>query len=211
MKRKPLIIGITGGSGTGKTSFIRSLLERFQENELCLISQDDFYKPREEQKPDLKGIKNYDRPKSIDKATFRKTIETVMKGKIVRQKEYTFNNSKAVAKEIEFKPAPIILVEGLYVFHYKKIADLLDIKVFLEARDDLKVIRRIRRDRVERNYPLEDVLYRYQNHVTPSYLRYTLPYKGEADIVINNNYHYERGLDILEGFIKQRLLDYTSK
>ena len=82
----------------------------------------------------------------------------------------------------------------------------MDLKVFLHAKENLKVIRRIKRDRVERNYPLDDVLYRYENHVLPTFEKYILPYKEDADLVINNNTAFAGGLAVLEGFIKSRLM-----
>jgi uridine kinase len=106
---------------------------------------------------------------------------------------------------LTFYPAPVIIVEGLFVFHYKKIAPLLDLKVFINAKENLKVIRRIYRDQVERNYPIEDVLYKYQHHVLPAYERYILPYKEEADLVINNNEHFDQGLKVLIGFLKNAM------
>ena len=202
---KPLIIGITGGSGSGKTTFIRRLKERFTEAELCVISQDDYYRPRDEQKIDNLGVRNFDRPSSIDKKAFTKDIKRLVEGKEVLRQEYTFNNEKATPEMLCFQPAPIILVEGIFVFHFKKIRKMLDIRVFLHAKENLKVIRRIRRDKEERNYPLEDVLYRYEHHVLPTFERYIKPYMDEADIIINNNLHFDRGLEMLAGFLRQYL------
>ncbi len=202
---KPYLIGICGGSGSGKTSFIRRLRQSFSEEQVCIVSQDDYYLPREQQHRDPNGEQNFDLPKSIDKKRFRHDIEKLMGGESVTIEEYVFNNPEAKPKILVFKPAPIIIVEGLFVFHYKKIAAHLDLKVFINAKENLKVIRRIMRDQVERGYPLDDVLYKYQHHVLPSYERFILPYKEEADVVVNNNRDFERGLEVLEGFLKQKL------
>jgi uridine kinase len=202
---KPLIVGICGGSGSGKTTLIRELKTTFEKKELCIISQDDYYRPREEQEIDAEGIKNFDLPKSIDKKAFYKDVKKLIEGKAVHRTEYTFNNEKAHPKELVFEPAPIIIVEGIFVFHFKKVRSLLDLKIFLHAKENLKVIRRIKRDKEERNYPLEDVLYRYENHVLPTFERYIKPYMDEADIIINNNKHYEMGLGVLTGFFHNYL------
>lgn len=201
----PFIIGICGGSGSGKTSFIRRLRDQFTEAELCIVSQDDYYKPRHEQKADGKGILNFDLPNSIDKKSLRQDIERLKNGEVVTRVEYTFNNEQAEPKPLTFHPAPVIIVEGLFVFHYKKLAPLFDLKIFINAKDNLKVIRRILRDRVERNYPLEDVLYRYEHHVLPAYERFIEPYREEADVVINNNQDFNRGLAVITGFISQKI------
>jgi uridine kinase len=111
----------------------------------------------------------------------------------------------AKAKELTFEPAPIIIVEGLFVFHFAEIAESMDMKVYVHAKDNLKVIRRIRRDQVERNYPLDDVLYRYQHHVLPAFEQYIAPYKEDADLVINNNHSFDRAFQVLSGFLRDKL------
>ena len=198
---KPFIIGITGGSGSGKTTFIHTLREAFSEEQLCVISQDDYYRPREEQKTDKQGITNFDLPRSIDKQAFIRDIGRLVNNEIVERTEYTFNNEKATPSLKIFRPTPIIIVEGLFVFHFKKIRKMLDLKIYLHAKENLKVIRRIKRDRVERNYPLEDVLYRYENHVLPAFEKYIKPYQDQADLIINNNKQLHMGLRVVQGFL----------
>jgi uridine kinase len=201
----PFLIGITGGSGSGKSSFIRSLRANFSEDDLCIVSMDDYYLPREDQHTDERGEKNFDLPESFDKKAFRHDLERLMSGETVVKEEYTFNTPGAKAKLLTFRPAPVIIVEGLFVFHYKKIKPLFKLKVFINAKENLKVIRRIYRDQVERGYPIDDVLYKYQYHVLPSYERYIQPYKEEADIVVNNNADFEGGLAVLSSFIRSKL------
>ena len=202
---KPYIIGITGGSGSGKTSLVDELRNSFTKEQLCFISQDDYYKPKEMQKLDEAGVSNFDMPRSIYKKEFQADLEKLIQGEVVTREEYMFNNKEATPKTLTFHPAPIIIVEGLFIFHYKKVRKLLDLKVFVHAKENLKVIRRIKRDRVERNYPLDDVLYRYQHHVLPNFEKYIRPYMEEADLVINNNDTFNNGLGVLSGFLKQKI------
>ncbi len=202
---KPLIIGVTGGSGSGKTTFISELKKAFSRKELCVISQDDYYRPIEQQPIDNEGIEDFDRPKSIDKKAFVKDVKKLIKGKKVKRLEYVFNNKNVTPKTLVFKPAPIILVEGIFVFHFKKMQSLLDLKIFVDTKENLKVIRRIKRDKVERNYPLDDVLYRYEHHVMPTFEKYILPYRDEADIVVNNNEEMSKGLAVVKGYIRDCL------
>jgi uridine kinase len=204
-KMTPFLIGITGGSGSGKSSFIRSLRDNFTTDELCIVSMDDYYLPRENQHTDERGEKNFDLPESFDKKAFRNDLERLLSGETVVKEEYTFNTPGAKPKMLTFQPAPVIIVEGLFVFHYKKIKPLFQLKVFINAKENLKVIRRIYRDQVERGYPIDDVLYKYQYHVLPSYERYIQPYKEEADIVVNNNADFSGGLAVLSSFIRSKL------
>ena len=203
--QKPFLIGITGGSGSGKTSFIRDLRDSFSEEQLCILSQDDYYFPREMQRKDKQGIINFDLPTCIDKKAFLQDIKRLSKGETIEREEYTFNNEKAKPKMLILRPAPIIIVEGLFAFHFKKNRKKLDLKIYMQAKDNLKVIRRIKRDRVERNYPLDDVLYRYEHHVLPTYEKYISPYIGLSDILINNNDSFKRGLKVLKGFMRDRI------
>jgi len=202
---KPLIIGITGGSGSGKTTFIRELKASFTKQEVCIISQDDYYLPREQQLRDPRGVINFDLPTSIDKKGFVKDLKKLVNGRAYTRQEYTFNNELKNPRLLEFKPAPVVIVEGLFVFHYKKVRKRLDLKVFISAKENLKVIRRIKRDQLERNYPLEDVLYRYEHHVLPAFEQFIQPYVSEADIVVNNNSVFEKGLQVVKGFVRNYL------
>ncbi|MDX1910510.1 MAG: uridine kinase [Saprospiraceae bacterium] len=202
---RPYLIGICGGSGSGKTSFIRRLRQSFPEEQLCIVSQDDYYLPREMQHRDINGEQNFDLPKSFNKKKFRQDVEKLLAGESIEILEYVFNNPGAQPKTLVFKSAPVIVIEGLFVFHFKKIARQLDLKIFINAKENLKIIRRIMRDQIERGYPLDDVLYKYQHHVLPSFERFILPYKEEADIVVNNNQDFERGLAVLEGFLRDKL------
>ena len=208
---KPYIIGITGGSGSGKTSFIKALKKSFTKDEICFVSQDDYYLTKEHQKKDDEGIENFDRPNSIDRKSFVRDVKKLMAGETVTIEEYMFNNLEAEPKILTFKPAPIIIVEGIFVFHYKKMRKEMDMKIFIEAKENLKVIRRITRDQVERNYPLDDVLYRYRKHILPAFEKYILPYRDSADIVINNNTHFNNGLEMFRGFLKNKLVELKSE
>ena len=199
------VIGIAGGSGSGKTTFIDRLESHFTGKEICVISQDNYYKARELQEVDEMGIKNFDLPSSLHLDEYLADIIKLMKGEEVRRKEYTFNNDKKIAKTIVLTPAPIIIAEGLFVFCNEDLKKVYDLKVMIDASDDKKIIRRIKRDRIERNYPLEDVLYRYEHHVVPSYLQYIVPHMQDADIIINNNESFETALEVILSFIRYKL------
>lgn len=202
---QPYTIGITGGSGSGKTFFIKELASHFQPEEICLISQDHYYKPLEVQYTDEQGVQNFDLPSSIDKDGLTADILKLKSGNTVTKKEYTFNNPNATPRLLEFRPAPILIVEGLFVQYFPEIAGELDLKIFIEARDYVKLTRRIRRDNEERGYDLNDVLYRYQNHVMPIYDSLIEPLKHQADLIIPNNNHFEHALHVLVRALRSHL------
>jgi uridine kinase len=202
---KPFTIGITGGSGSGKTFFLQGLSSRFSADELTLVSQDNYYKDREHQKVDENGVQNFDLPEAIDHESFRDDLVKLRAGQDVLKKEYTFNNPVAESKMLTFKSTPILVVEGLFVQYFEEIANQIDLKIFIEAKDHVKLGRRIKRDQIERGYDLDDVLYRYQHHVMPVYEALIDPLKYNADLVIPNNRHFTKALDVLVVYLKTLL------
>jgi len=187
---KPFIIGIAGGSGSGKTFFLKCFLKHFSENEVCLVSQDDYYFPIP---PNMTAEENkhfnFDLPDTIDHEHFEDDISKLLNWEPILKKEYTFNNPNIVPKMLEIKPAPILIVEGLFILHFKKISESLDLKIFIDADDDVALQRRIKRDLIERGYSHDDVMYKWINHVVPAYKEFLLPYKDECDQIIANNTH----------------------
>lgn len=203
-ENKPYIIGITGGSGSGKTRFLRSLLESFDEG-VTSICQDDYYRPREHQLVDKNGEYNFDRPESIDYEHFASDLLALSNWQTIEKNEYTFNNPSATSKKVKRAAAPVILVEGIFIFHYQKISELIDLKIFVDAKDYIKLQRRLTRDRVERGYDADDVLYKYENHIMPSYQKYIAPHKEVADIVVPNNTDFGNALEVVKAFISSKI------
>jgi uridine kinase len=201
MSQRPYIVGISGGSASGKTSFLKHLGEAMPTNNLCIVSQDNYYRPKDQQLRDENGQINFDLPTSIDRAAFHADMQRLMRGESIRIKEYTFNNAAREVQEIEMHPAPILIMEGLFIFHYAEIRDALDLKVYIDARDEIKLERRLKRDRDERGYEHDVVLYQWNNHVMPSYMQFLRPYRDEADIIVTNNSNYDRGLDVLKNHL----------
>jgi uridine kinase len=144
-------------------------------------------------------------PQSINSEEYGRDVAQLKAGQMVSRKEYTFNNPNVEPATLTFVPAPIIVVEGIFVFHYPEVTRHLDLKVYIDAEEHIKLKRRIIRDRVERGYDLEDVLYRYEKHVAPTYTKFIEPFKNEADVIVPNNSSFERGLKVLVDHLKAKL------
>ena len=147
---------------------------------------------------------NFDIPETIDNEHFLADINKLVAGETIYKKEYTFNNPTAVPKIMEIKPAPILIVEGLFIFHFKGIAEKLDLKIFIEAEEDVALKRRIKRDFEERGYSHDDVLYKWNNHVVPAYNEFLLPYRDEChQIIVNNTQKADEIILVTEAISKE--------
>jgi len=177
----------------------------FSEDEICLISQDHYYRPRNEVPVDENGVHNFDLPIAINHRSYAEHIIQLREGKPVEKLEYTFNNPNIIPQMLTFRPTPIIVVEGIFVFYFKEISELLDLKIYIDAKEHIKLKRRIIRDQVERGYDLTDVLYRWENHVFPTYEQFIKPSKADADLIIPNNRHFHRGLEVVKSFLKTKV------
>lgn len=187
MIKKPYVIGIAGSSGSGKTFFLKCFLHHFQQHEVTLISQDDYYIPANTKTQEENKHYNFDLPTAIDRDAFYQDVKSLLDGKAIQKQEYTFNNPSLTPKILEINPAPILIVEGLFIFHYEEINALLDERIFLWADEEIALKRRLRRDLIERGYFEDDVRYKWVNHVVPAYNRYLLPYRDQSDRIIINN------------------------
>jgi uridine kinase len=202
---KPYIVGIAGGSGSGKTFFLKRFLDHFTADEVCLVSQDDYYIPvAHNMTAEENKLYNFDLPHTIDHEHFENDINSLLNQQTIYKNEYTFNNPNVVPQLLEIKPAPILIVEGLFILHFKGISNLLDMKIFVDADEDIALQRRLKRDLIERGYSNDDVLYKWVNHVVPAYKDFLLPYKNDCHRVILNNTHTaENILSVSEDISKE--------
>jgi uridine kinase len=198
---KPIVVGITGGSGSGKTLFMQQLLARLPQ--AALHSMDNYYVPIEKQPKDAEGVENFDTPESIDQIAFAEDLKKLIKGETIEVQEYTYNKNRGNTQKIKIESKPVILVEGIFVLHLDRVRELMDLKLYIQAPDYLMMKRRIIRDAQERGYDLEDVLYRYEHHVTPAYKKYIEPSKTSADLIIPNHENFDQALNVIATFLNQ--------
>lgn len=202
---RPYLVGIAGGSGSGKTTLLNQLLRLLPEGSVALVSQDNYYHPSHLQQADENGELNFDLPGSIDREHFLRDIKLLLKGQSIYKQEYTFNNPVKSPKLIEIKSAPIIITEGLFVFYYDEIRELLDYKVYLHAEEVVRLNRRIYRDKAERGYEENVVRYQWDNHVKPADENYLFPFKNDCDLIIDNTDDFGNQIELLAQHLQKIL------
>jgi uridine kinase len=199
------IIGICGGSASGKTYLLNQLIDHLPPDKVTLISQDNYYKNKEEQQKTEDGLINFDHPESVNLARLEVDILRLLEGKEVTIQEYTFNNPNRKARTICYRPTEILILEGLFIFHRPSLNKLIDLKVFIDADEHVKLARRLRRDLTERGYSFEDTLRDYEKFVAPMFYQYIAPQKSISDLVIPNNRHMNNAIGVLTDHLKARL------
>ncbi|RMG56796.1 MAG: uridine kinase [Bacteroidetes bacterium] len=199
---KPYIIGICGGSASGKTFLLRQLLSQLPTEAITLISQDNYYKPLEDQIRDEEGLVNFDHPDSVDLEALFEDIKALMRGKVLERQEYTFNNPKIKPHTFTLRPSTLLIVEGLFVFHRTDLAKIMDLKIFVDADEHVRLSRRLRRDHTERGYSYESILRDYEKFVAPMYHRYVAPTRQRCDFIIPNNKHMYKAIQVLVNHLR---------
>ena len=200
---KPYVVGIAGGSGSGKTLFTKKLLDRLPM--ASLHSLDNYYIARSKQAKDENGVENFDQLTSIDTDKFTSDLMHLVAGNTLEIKEYAYNNKSKSPRTIQVKPSPILIVEGLFVLYLEDVRKQLDLKIFISAPEHLMLTRRIKRDAEERGYDLADVLYRFEHHVKPSFKKYVEPAALFADIQIPNLISVNKGVEVIYDYLNAQV------
>jgi uridine kinase len=205
--KRPYFVGICGPSASGKSYLLKKLTEAMPEDKIALVSQDNYYKELENQIKDEKGLVNFDHPDSLYLDQFLEDLQSLSAGQTIRRQEYTFNNPAVVPKEIVVEPAPIIIVEGLFVYYLKEMRDLLDLKLFIETEEHVRLERRLKRDTKERGYSMVSILRDYRMFVAPMYRQYIEPLKLQCDLIIPNNHSHSlrQSIAVLTDHLKAKL------
>lgn len=184
-----MIVGICGGSGSGKTTLLKRLCAHFDDLQPSVFSMDNYYLPIEEQKLDENGIHNFDLPTALDKEKLLSDLRKLVSGSSIVVKEYHFNAPPDRNVFITIDPSELIIVEGLFLFHFEEVRELIDFSVFIKVDPDVQLDRRLYRDQESRGYSREAILYQWENHVKPCYQNYLLPFEEQADFRFRNDAH----------------------
>lgn len=201
-----LIIGIAGGSGSGKTTVVKAITQQLKEN-VVVIPQDSYYKDLGHLTEEEKRVHNFDHPDSIDFDLLRQQLEELRDGRAVEQPIYSYITCGRSEETLTVTPADVIIVEGILIFTDPKLRKLMDIKIFVDADDDDRLMRVMARDIVERGKTVEWVIERYSNTVKPMYLQFIEPSKRYADIIIPQGGHNKVAIDVISATIEKSLVN----
>jgi uridine kinase len=200
-----LIIGIAGGTGSGKTTVVRKIFERLPAEEIAILPQDSYYRDSSHLPLEERLEINFDHPDSIEFDLLTKHLKDLRKGKTIEQPIYSYLTCTRAAETISVKPCHVIIVEGILVLTDKELRKMMDIKVFVDADADDRLIRVINRDIVERGRSVNKVMERYEQTVKPMHDQFIEPTKRYADIIIPQGGNNHIAIDLLTKYIENIL------
>jgi uridine kinase len=200
-----LIIGISGGTGSGKTTVANRILESVSASEVVFIQQDSYYRNINDLPLDYRNIANFDHPDALDNDLLVNHVRRLKAGEAVELPLYDFKTSMRLNETRHVEPKPIVIVEGILIFVDPRLLEQMDIKVFVDTPDDIRFIRRLRRDLDERGRTVESVIEQYIGTVRPMHMQFVEPSKRHADVIIPEGGHNLVSIDLLSGKIRERL------
>jgi uridine kinase len=201
----PLVIGIAGGSGSGKTTVAQEILNRVGADRIAFLQHDSYYKDLTELPPIQRNEINFDHPNSIETDLLREHILSLSKGKSVKVPIYNFSTYRRTGQTFSVDPQRVIIVEGILIFADADLRKLFDIKIFVDTDSDIRFIRRLQRDLTERGRTTESVIKQYQATVRPMHLEFVEPSKRYADIIIPEGGFNSAALDMITARIQALL------
>ena len=203
--KRPILIGITGGTGSGKSTIAREIYKKFGDQCIAMIEQDSYYKDQSHLSFDERIKTNYDHPDAFDTALIVEHLNMLLSQKAIEKPIYDFQAHNRKVETIKLEPRDIVIVEGILILQEPDIRDLLNIKIYVDTDADVRIIRRLIRDINERGRTVDSVINQYLNVVRPMHLQFTEPTKRYADIIIHEGGHNKVAIDIIVANIKQFL------
>ncbi|BAH42885.1 MULTISPECIES: uridine kinase [Brevibacillus] len=203
----PVLIGVAGGSGSGKTTVAKELYRQFQNDSVTMIEQDSYYKDQSHLSPEERALTNYDHPFAFDNDLLLAHLQELMQGKAIQKPIYDFKVHNRKPEQIQVDPKDVIILEGMLILEDERIRNLMDIKVYVDTDADVRIARRIVRDIEERGRSLDSVVTQYLNVVRPMHLQFIEPTKRYADVIIPEGGYNRVALDLLSTKIGNILLE----
>ena len=200
-----IIIGIAGGTGSGKTTVVKKIVESLPEGSVAVIPQDSYYNDQSDMPLEERKKTNFDHPDAFEWSLLAHQINELREGRSIEQPTYSYITCTRLAETVHVEPREVIIVEGIMALYDKSMRDLMDIKIFVDADDDDRLMRVMARDIVERGKTVEWVIERYSKTVKPMYLQFIEPSKRYADIIIPQGGHNKVAIDVISATIEKSL------
>ena len=200
-----LIIGIAGGTGCGKTTVVEQIIAQLPVDEVCVISQDSYYKDTSDLSYQERVKINFDHPNSIDFDLLLQHLKALRDGASFEQPVYSFVEHNRTGETITTHPKKVVIVEGILILTNPELRDLFDVKIYVQADPDERLIRRLKRDIADRGRDMDEVLNRYQTTLKPMHQQFIEPTKAFADIIIPNDKYNTVAIDVVRAVINQKL------
>jgi uridine kinase len=207
---KPIIIGLAGGTGSGKTIVARAILERVGPDRVAYIQHDSYYKDLSHLPPVDRPKVNFDCPDALETELLVKHLKELLGGNAVEVPVYDFKNHIRTNKTRHVEPKPVIIVEGILIFTDKRLREMMDVKIYVEADADIRFIRRLARDITERGRTVHSVINQYLTTVRPMHLKFVEPSKRHADLIIPKGGFNEVAIEIIVAKVKEWLANNKS-
>ncbi len=200
-----MIIGICGGTGSGKTTIARSIVESVGAENVILVEQDSYYRNLADLPLDERHQANFDHPDSIDSEMLVNHLKRLKNNQSIEMPVYDFKTHTRKAESEHLEPKPVVIVEGILIFSEPRVLDLLDVRVFVDTPDDVRLIRRLRRDINERGRSFERTLEQYEKTIRPMHNEFVEPSKRHADVIIPEGGNSGIGVDFLCGLVREKI------
>lgn len=194
---RPVVIGITGGSGSGKTTVLHRVVEAFGEDRIAVLDHDSYYRDLSDWPPERRASFNFDHPDALETHLMREHLDALLRGEAIEKPVYDFSNHSRLEETTTIQWRPVIVIEGILVLAEDLLAEQMDIRIYVDTADDIRLMRRIRRDIQERGRSIESVLNQYERTVRPMHLEFVEPSKRRADVIIPRGGHNEVAIDMV--------------
>ncbi len=203
----PLVLGIAGGTGSGKTTVARAIIERVGVDQIAYLEHDAYYRDLSHLALEARRQVNFDHPDAFDTALLVQHVQALCAGQAVDKPIYSYTESVRLTETETVLPRPLVVVEGILILENQALRDTFDVKIFVDTDDDIRLMRRLRRDTIERGRTVEHILGQYEATVRPMHLAFVLPSRRHADVIIPRGGRNRVAIDMVSDSLHKRLAD----